>query len=181
MSNGENENINKTEESANTESGSENTVTESSTEVSEKSANFVANLLALKDNNPKVFFGGIGAVVVLLLIIVMSSGSSKKVPTFKQTPIVIGNEYKLQGANNIAPEATIRLVAVPGSMAAFDDTEEADRTGCKHMPQGTRVKALQKQAAYRKDDAFVQFVQVEILDEGECKGQKNWALGIDLK
>ena len=108
----------------------------------------------------------------------MSSGSSTKVPTFKQTPIVIGNEYKLQGANNTAPEATVRLVAVPGSMAAFDDTEEADRSGCKHMPQGTRVKALQTQSAYGKDDAFV---QVEILDEGECKGQKGWALGIDLK
>jgi hypothetical protein len=179
MSNDENNNINEVENSANTaETVTENSTIESGNETSEKTNNFVANLLALKDDNPKVFFGGIGAVVVLLLIVLMSSGSSKKIPTFKQTPIVVGNEYKLKGANNSAPEATVRLVAVPGSMAAFDDTEESDRTGCKHMPQGTRVKALQTQAAYGKEDAFV---QVEILDEGECKGQKGWALGIDLK
>ncbi len=178
MSNGENDNINETENSASTETAPENTTTESTSDATENSGNFIANLLALKDDNPKVFFGGIGAVVVLLIIILMSSGSNKSIPKFSQTPIIIGNEYKLQGANNSAPEATVRLVAVPGSMAAFDDTEEADRSGCKHMAQGTRVKALQTQAAYGKDDAFV---QVEILDEGECKGQKGWALGIDLK
>ncbi len=179
MSNDENKNIDEVEESVSTEeTAPENTAPESGTETSEKTENLVSKLLALKDDNPKVFFGGIGAVVVLLLVVLMSSGSSKNVPTFKQTPIVIGNEYKLQGANNSAPEATVRLVAVPGSMAAFDDTEEDDRSGCKHMPQGTRVKVLQTQAAYGKEDAFV---QVEILEEGECQGQKGWALGIDLK
>ena len=183
MSNGENENLNESESTSASETTQDNTQTETTTETSNASAdttgnNIVAKIMALKESNPKVFFGGIGAVVLLIVIIMISSGSNKQIPTFQQTPIVIGNEYKLQGPNATAPEATIRLVAVPGSIAAFDDSEEDDRVGgCKHMPQGTRVKALQTQAAYGKKDAFV---QVEIL-EGECKGQTGWTLGINIK
>ncbi len=186
MSNGENENLNESESTPASETTQDNTQTEATTETTAKASNpaadtasnIVAKIMALKESNPKVFFGGIGAVVLLIVIIMFSSGSNKQLPTFKQTPIVLGNEYKLKGPNATAPEATIRLVAVPGSIAAFDDSEEDDRVGgCKHMPQGTRVKALQTQAAYGKKDAFV---QVEILD-GECKGKTGWTLGINLK
>jgi len=190
MSNGENENLNESESTSASETSQDNTQTEATTETTETTTeasnsaatdaagNIVAKIMALKESNPKVFFGGIGAVVLLIVIIMFSSGSNKQLPTFKQTPIVLGNEYKLKGPNATAPEATIRLVAVPGSIAAFDDSEEDDRVGgCKHMPQGTRVKALQTQAAYGKKDAFV---QVEILD-GECKGKTGWTLGINLK
>ncbi|WP_198246489.1 hypothetical protein [methane-oxidizing endosymbiont of Gigantopelta aegis] len=187
MSNGENENLNESESTSASETSQDNTQqTEATTETTAKASNpaadtasnIVAKIMALKESNPKVFFGGIGAVVLLIVIIMFSSGSNKQLPTFKQTPIVLGNEYKLKGPNATAPEATIRLVAVPGSIAAFDDSEEDDRVGgCKHMPQGTRVKALQTQAAYGKKDAFV---QVEILD-GECKGKTGWTLGINLK
>lgn len=139
--------------------------------------NLVANLLALKESNPKVFFGGVGAVVVLFLILMMSGGSDKKLPAHQAKPIVAGQSYVLKGANAYDPQATIRLVAVPGSMAAYDDTEEADREGCKHIQDGTPVKVIQSQDAYGKKDVFV---EVEMTG-GECQGKRGWALAINLQ
>lgn len=141
-------------------------------------SNLVSSLLALKESNPKVFFGGIGAIAVVLLLLMMSGGSDPKLPVHQSKPIVSGQNYVLKSANAYDPAATIRLVAVPGSMAAYDDTEEADREGaCKHMPQGTPVKAIQSQDAYGKKDVFV---EVE-MTTGECEGKRGWALAIDLQ
>ena len=138
----------------------------------------VAKLLELKESNPKVFFGGIGGIAVVFLFLVMSGGSDSKLPTHKAVTIVPGQNYVLKSANAYDASATIRLVAVPGSMAAYDDTEESDREGgCKHMPQGTPVKAIQSQDAYGKKDVFV---EVE-MTTGECLGQRGWALAIDLQ
>jgi len=204
MSNGENENSNEsknpievennneTEKPVEVETRSEtekpveagnNTETENTNQATKNAKNatkdILAKAMALKESNPKVFFGGIGAVViVILLIIIMSGGSNKELPVHKAATINIGQNYVLKGANASTPEDTVRLVAVPGSMAAYDDTEKDDRVGgCKHMPQGTPVKALQTQDAYGKANAFV---QVEITS-GECKGQKGWALAIDIQ
>jgi hypothetical protein len=70
------------------------------------------------------------------------------------------------------------LVAVPGAIAAYDDTEAADRIGaCQHMPQGTPVSVLELQDAYGKKNAYAK-VQME---EGECKGSSGWALAIDVQ
>ncbi len=176
MSNGENENLDNTEnkEIANE---AENTTTTAPETESAQTENALSKFLSLKDSNPKVFFGAIGGVVVLLLVLVFGTGSSPEVPKHQAVPVVVGENYILKGANTTAPEATIRLVSVPGSMAAYDDTEEEDRVGgCKHMPQGTRVKVTQIQGAFGKPDAFA---QVEIL-EGECTGQKGWVLSINL-
>lgn len=138
----------------------------------------VAKLLELKESNPKVFFGGIGAVAVIFLYLVMSGGSDSKLPVHQAITVVPGQNYVLKSANAYDPSATIRLVAIPGSMAAYDDTEEADREGgCKHMPQGTPVKAIQSQDAYGKKDVFV---EVE-MTTGECLGKRGWALAIDLQ
>lgn len=137
----------------------------------------IASAMQLKESNPKVFFGGIGAVV-LLLIMMMSGGSDSNLPRHKSAAIAVGQKYVLKSANAYDAEATIRLVAVPGSMAAYDDTEEADRIGgCKHMPQNTPVRAIQTQDAYGKKDVFV---EVEMLT-GECEGSRGWALAIDLQ
>ncbi len=140
--------------------------------------NLVAKLLELKESNPKVFFGGIGAVAIIFLILVMSGGSDPQLPVHQSKPIVPGQNYVLKSANAYDPAATIRLVGVPGSMAAYDDTEEADREGsCKHMPQDTPVKVIQSQDAYGKKDVFV---EVE-MTTGECAGKRGWALAIDLQ
>ncbi len=192
MSNGENENSKESENPVEVENSNEaqkpvetennSGETENTNQPAENATNaakdILAKAMALKESNPKVFFGGIGAVVLVLLIIMMSSGSNKELPIHKATTINVGQNYVLKGANTTAPEATIRLVAIPGSMAAYDDTEKDDRVGgCKHMPQGTPVRVLQTQDAYGKADAFV---QVE-MTSGECQGQKGWVLAINIQ
>lgn len=138
----------------------------------------LAGFLAMKDSNPKVFYGAIGGAVLLLGILLFSGGSSGKLPVHQAKPVVIGQSYVLKGANAYDPNATIRLVAVPGSMAAYDDTEENDREGgCKHISEGTPVKVVQSQDAYGKKDVFV---EVEMLG-GECEGKRGWALAINLQ
>lgn len=170
----ESENLNPTEEP--TQQEPENNETHSTAQ--NAAGNMVAKLLELKESNPKVFFGGIGAIAVVILIMMMSGGSNPKLPMHQAKAIVAGQNYVLKSANAYDTNATIRLVGVPGSMAAYDDTEEADREGaCKHMPQGTPVKAIQAQDAYGKKDVFV---EVE-MTTGECEGKRGWALAIDLQ
>ncbi|WP_347986843.1 hypothetical protein [Methylomonas sp. AM2-LC] len=144
----------------------------------EAAGNLLGNFLALKESNPKVFFGAIGGALALVILLVVSGGSEPKLPVHQSKPVVIGQSYVLKGANAYDPQATIRLVAVPGSMAAYDDTEEADRDGgCKHIKEGTPVKVTQSQDAYGKKDVFV---EVEMLN-GECEGKKGWALAVNLQ
>jgi len=141
-------------------------------------SNALASFLALQESNPKVFYGAIGGVVLLLLIVLFGGGSEAKLPVHQSKPVVIGQSYVLKSANAHDPAATVRLVSVPGSMAAYDDTEENDREGsCKHIAQGTPVKVTQSQDAYGKKDVFV---EVEMLN-GECEGKKGWALAINLQ
>ncbi|MDD2724046.1 MAG: hypothetical protein PHH59_08525 [Methylovulum sp.] len=146
--------------------------------------NILSNLMDLKDKNPKVFLGAVGGVALLIIIIIiiiimmMGGGDSKTVsgPVIKN--LVVGQQYVLKSANAYDKDATVRLVAVPGTIAAYDDTEEADRNGaCQHMPQGTAVTILELQDAYGKKNAYSK-VQIE---EGECKGNSGWALSIDVQ
>ena len=161
-------------QSAETESNE--SVNEASEAASNAVGNIVSKVLELKESNPKVFFGGIGGLVVVILILMMSGGGSKKqLPVTSVVNAAVGQSYKLKGVNTYDPTATIRLVAVPGSMAAYDDTEGQDRVGgCKHMPQGTKVKVVQTQITGQ-----VQYVEVEML-EGECAGKKGWVVSNNL-
>lgn len=142
--------------------------------------NLVSSLLTLKEKNPKVFFGGIGGVAVLLVLMMTSGGDSSKPivsgPALKD--LAVGQRYTLKSANAYDPSATVRLVSTPGAIAAYDDTEEADRNGaCQHMPQGTPVSVLDFADAYGKQKAYAK-VRIE---EGECKGNEAWALAIDVQ
>jgi hypothetical protein len=140
--------------------------------------NIISKVLDLKESNPKVFFGAVGGVVVLLLIMMMSGGDSKPVsgPVIKN--LAVGQKYVLQSANAYDKDATVRLVSVPGTIAAYDDTEEADRNGaCQHMPQGTPVTVIELQDAYGKKNAYAKVK----MEEGECKGNEGWALSIDVQ
>jgi hypothetical protein len=141
--------------------------------------NLISSLLSLKEKNPKFFFGVIGGIVILLIIMMMSGGGSKPTltgPVLKD--LAVGQRYVLKSANAYDPAATVRLVSTPGTIAAYDDTEEADRTGaCQHMPQGTPVSVLEFADAYGKQKAYAK-VRIE---EGECKGNEGWALAIDVQ
>lgn len=163
------------EENANKEESVKQTVDSASNTVK----NLISSLLSLKEKNPKVFFGSIGGAAVLLIIIMMSGGDSKPTvsgPVLKD--LAVGQRYTLKSANAYDPAATVRLVSTPGAIAAYDDTEEADRTGaCQHIPQGTPVSVLDFADAYGKQKAYAK-VKIE---EGECKGNEGWALAIDVQ
>jgi hypothetical protein len=152
------ENVNKTEENVNKpESSAKNIV-----------GNLISSMSSLKEKNPKVFFGAIGGVVVLLVIVMMSGGGSSKSvsgPAIKN--LVVGQKYVLKSPNTYDKAATIRLVAVPGTIAAYDDTEEDDRNAaCKHMPDFSGKKNA--------------FAKVQML-EGECQGRDGWVLSINVQ
>jgi hypothetical protein len=141
--------------------------------------NIISAAMALKESNPKVFFGAVGGVVLLLVIMMnMGGDGSKSVTGPAIKSLNVGQQYVLKSANAYDPAATVRLASVPGALEAYDDTELADRTGaCQHMPQGTPVKVIGLQDAYGKKNAYV---NVEFI-EGECQGTKAWAFGIDVQ
>ena len=142
--------------------------------------NLVSSFLSLREKNPKVFFGSIGGVAVLLLLMMTMGGNDSKPvisgPVLKD--LAIGQRYVLKSANAYDTAATVRLVSAPGAIAAYDDTEEADRSGaCQHIPQGTPVSVLEFADAYGKQKTYAK-VRVE---EGACKGNEGWALAIDVQ
>lgn len=169
------ENSNKSEES--TESVSE-TVSEAVESTTNAAGNIVSKILDLKQSNPKVFYGGIGALVLIVIILMMmGGGSNKNLPVTSVPNISIDQSYELRGVNTLDPNAPVKLVPVPGSISAFDEEKTDDAgTGCNKMPQGTKVKAIQFQEAFGN----VKFVQVEILG-GECAGKKGWVISNNLK
>jgi hypothetical protein len=140
--------------------------------------NIVATVMELKQSNPKVFFGGIAAVVVLILIVMSSGGNPEVLPSPAVKELVKGQSYVLKGANSFDANGKIRLVSIPGSVAAFDDSEEDPKeASCSHIIQGTPVKVTDFQDFAGKKNAFA---NVEILS-GACKGKKGWALSIDVQ
>jgi len=144
---------------------------------SEESGNAVSKIMALKESNPKVFFGAIGGLVLVILVLMMSGGSDNPIPTHKAVGLNIGNTYTLKGINSYGANVTIRLVAVPGSMAAYDESEkDGTKSSCKDIPQGTKVKLVQVQQAFGN----AKFVQLEILGDGQCAGKKGWASANNL-
>lgn len=143
--------------------------------------NLISSALSLKEKNPKVFFGAVGGIA-LLVIVGLFSGGESGAPSIPTGPTIknlqVGQRYVLKSVNTYDPSATIRLVPAPGTLAAYDDTEEADRSGtCQHFPQGTPVKVLKLQDAFGTENTFAE-VSVE---EGECKGKTGWALTIDIQ
>jgi hypothetical protein len=155
----------------------EDTITKESV-VDDNADNIVSQILSLKENNPKVFFGAIGGVIVLLILLV-SGGETKQISGPKIQNLVVGQKAVLKSANSYDPAATVRLVSVPGGdLKAYDDTEENDRvTPCQHIPQGTTVSVAGLQDAYGTKNAFVKV----LLEDGECKGRDGWVAAIDVQ
>lgn len=141
--------------------------------------NLVSSMMDLKEKNPKVFFGAVGGVVLLLIIMMMSGGDSKPaVSKYSAKNLAAGQRYVLKNPNALEEGATIRLVAMPGAIAAYDeDDDEKGGSPCKHLPEGTPVTIVDFQDAYGKKDAFVK-VKIE---EGECQGNEGWVLSIDVQ
>jgi hypothetical protein len=143
--------------------------------------NALSSFLSLKESNPKLFFGSVGGVAALLVLIIAMGGDDAAKPALKGQALkdlAIGQKYSLKSANAYDASATVRLVSTPGAIAAYDDTEEADRNGaCQHLAQGTPVTVLEFSDAYGKAKSYSK-VRIE---EGDCKGNEGWALSIDIQ
>ena len=137
----------------------------------------LASILAIKDEKPKVFYGVVGAVVLLLLIMMMGGDDRPKITQPAAVNLQVGKSYALKSPNTYVENSTVRLALVPGSMAAYDDTEEADRSGCLHLPQGTPVTVTELTDAFGQKNAYAKVVA----DAGECKGKGGWALAINIQ
>jgi hypothetical protein len=131
-------------------------------------------LLKLKQENPKVFFGGIAGIIAVLGIFFMSGGSSKT-GHVQQSELSVGQTYTLQATNSLA-DTSLKILKIPGQMASFDNDDDVI---CK-APSGTRVIIRSFQEAFGKKNLFA---QVEIPNEvSDCRaGVKGWTLSVNLK
>jgi hypothetical protein len=141
--------------------------------------NQLGAFMALKEKNPKAFYGILIAVALPILILMMSGGEPKPSvsgPSIKD--LAIGQKYSLKAPNTVDPSATVRLVPVPGTLAAYDDSEEEDRKApCQHMPIGTPVEVMEFSDFGGNKKMFV---KVKVVD-GECKDKDGWVLAIDVQ
>ncbi len=145
----------------------------------------IAAVLSLKERNPKAFYGGLAVLLLPVLIMMFSGGGSDKPQPLSGQSIkelAIGQKYVLKSPNTVGTEAKIRLVPVPGTLAAYDDSEEEDRIDskdkvCQHMPQGTPVEVVEFSDAFGKKKMFAKVKVVE----GACKDHDGWVLAIDVQ
>ena len=131
-------------------------------------------LMKLKEDNPKVFYGGIAGVVLVLGLFFMSGGDGGS-KQHAQAAISLGQSYTLKAPNSVG-DTTLKILKIPGSMASFDNPEDV----VCNAPIGTQVVARDFQDAFGKKQLFVQVeIQQEIAD---CRlGVKGWTLKNNLK
>lgn len=146
----------------------------------ETAGKLFSSMMSLKEKNPKVFFGAVGGVVFLLIVMMVSGGDSETISTAGPKNLVTGQRYVLKNPNTCEVESPIQLLAVPGAIAAFDDSEDEDKgkvESCRRIAQGTAITVVDFQDFAGKKNAFVK-VQVE---DGDCKGSSGWVLAIDVQ
>lgn len=132
-------------------------------------------LWRLKQSNPKVFFGGIGVIAVAIGFLAMS-GKPDNVAEPKIKELVPGQTYTLKNPNSVGDNSATELVAVPGTTAAYDTSEENDAIVCR-APNGTKVKLKNFADAFGKRNLFA---QVEV-QSGECTGRIGWTMVINIE
>ncbi len=142
--------------------------------VEEKVEQSVPPLMKLKDENPKVFFGGIAAIVVVLGVVFLSGGDNTS-SSYTAKEYSVGGAYTLQPQNALV-DTSLKILKIPGQMSAFDRDEDVV---CK-APSGTPVTITSFQDAFGKKKLFA---QVEIKRAaGDCRqGVKGWTLSVNLK
>lgn len=174
------ENLNVETPETQTSAPEETTQTETvtATTATEPKENALAGFLGLKDTNAPAFYGiigGVGAIVVTLLALGFG-GSDEILKKAESKGLAAGQKYTLKSPNVVTDGAelpTVRLVATPGAIAAFDDDENKTEE-CRKFPVGTNVTVLDKQ-----EQSSVVYAKVQI-DEGSCSGTIGWVLGINL-
>jgi len=142
-------------------------------ETKAKLAELAGRFLSLKDSNPKVFYGAVGGVVVLILASMMMGGDSGVIANSTNKNLAIGQSYILKNANAGSTGVTA-LVAVPGNMAAYDNSTQDETTSglvCQ-APDGSQIRIKGFADAFGKKNLFAQ-VEVE---SGSCQGKTGWTI-----
>jgi len=144
----------------------------------EPKVNPFAAMMALKDSNANMFYGIVGGVsaVVVMLVALGFGGNDEVLKKARVNDLAVGQKYTLKSPNasaEVGEILSVRLVATPGAIAAFDD-DENKKEECRKFPVGTNVTVLDKQ-----DMSSVLYAKVQI-DEGSCSGTIGWVLGINL-
>jgi hypothetical protein len=153
-------------------------LTQPETVAAESTGGGLASFLALKDSSPTTFYGivgGVGAIVVTLLALGLG-GDDEILKKAESKGLAAGQKYTLKSPNVATDGAelpTVRLVATPGAIAAFDDDENKTEE-CRKFPAGTNVTVLDKQEL-----SSVVYAKVQI-EDGNCNGTIGWVLGINL-
>lgn len=176
MSNEENANQEESVNSADTA----NKAVDKADAAKETAGKLFAAAMDLKEKNPKVFYGGVGGAALLLIILMMSGGNPEIVSGSTAQNLAAGQRYVLKNPNAYEIESPIKLLPVPGSMAAYDDTEDEEKgkvESCRRINPGTPVSILGFQDFAGKKNAFVN-VQVE---DGSCKGTTGWVSAINVQ
>jgi hypothetical protein len=132
---------------------------------------YTAWLMALKEKNPLVFYGGIGALVLIVLGGVLlggGGGEQAKVPT-----IQVGQTYKLVNPN-VSGGGDVLLLQAPGRMGATDPELREKEEVCV-VKAGTPAKVTEQTVVN-----YVKYVKVEPLS-GDCQGKAGWTSLVNLK
>lgn len=132
-------------------------------------------LLHLKQSQPKVFFGGLGIIAVAILFFMMR-GNPEIISEPKTKELIPGQTYTLKNPNSFGDNATTELVAVPGTTAAYDSSDENSAIVCR-APNGTKVRIKNFADAFGKRNLFA---EVEV-QSGECTGKIGWTMVVNIE
>lgn len=132
---------------------------------------FIAMAMALREKNPRVFYGGIGAFVLIVLALLFFGGGEVEqapVPT-----VQVGQTYKLVNPN-VTGGGDVLLLQAPGRMGATDPELREKEQICV-VEAGTPAKVLEQTVVN-----YVKYAKVEPL-AGECQGKSGWTSLVNLK
>ncbi len=131
--------------------------------------NIGAKVNDLRQNNPKVFYGGLGAVVILFLFLLIGGGGTSQAPQVKAA-LTVGETYRLVNPNG----GEVLLVAVPGQFSSAEYKEEDSQNICV-VDSNTQV-VLQEETFVN----YIHYVKVQP-SGGPCKGKSGWTSKVNIK
>lgn len=126
--------------------------------------NIGAKVMALRTENPKMFYGGAGVIFIIILFLFVSGGPSEA-PQMKMT-LVKGQTYIIKSPNG----GKVLLLARP-MMGSAEYGE--DINVCLVEP-GTPAKYMEQTLV-----SYIHFVQVSP-SSGDCNGKTGWTSKINI-
>lgn len=125
----------------------------------------ISTLLNLREDNPKVFYGGIAAVVVVFLLIVITPGGKD----VESQAFSMNSTYTFSNPNG----GNILLTAVP-TFSSADYVGEDSINICTVKP-GAQGKLIEKRVVN-----YIPYIRLEVMN-GDCQGKKGWTSSVNIK